>query len=125
MYSFANHQTTVQDEHQDHRVEFKNGAFCKKTQGNVLVSPALRYPVRHERGNSQSRRDGRAFKVLGFAAAVLGYHGNCDVEASQTGQTAENKKCQEEMVERGADAECECCRGGGKAKGNLNKKTRA
>ena len=48
VYRLADHHTSMQNEHQDHGVEFEDGPFCDKTKRDVLVCPALRDPVGHK-----------------------------------------------------------------------------
>lgn len=48
VYRLADHHASMQNEHQDHGVEFKDGTFCDKTKRDVLVCPALRDPVGHK-----------------------------------------------------------------------------
>lgn len=119
MYRLANHEAAVQNKHQSDRVEFEDSALSDETERNVVMSPALGYPVGHETGNAQSGRDRCALKVLRLAALILRENSNCDVEASQAGQTAENEESQENMVERGANTERKGSGSGGEAERNL------
>lgn len=72
----------MQDEHQNDRMELENGALSNNTEGDVLVSPALGDPVGHNGRDGECSRNGRALKVLRFAALVLRQDSNCDVEPS-------------------------------------------
>ena len=51
VYRLADHHTSMQNEHQDNGVEFEDGTLCDKSKRNVLVRPALRDPVGHNRGD--------------------------------------------------------------------------
>lgn len=119
MYRLADHQTSVQDEQQDNRVELENGILANDTKGNVLVSPALGNPVSHKGGNRQSCGDRGAFEVLRLSSLVLGQNSHCNVEPSQAGQAAEDEEGQEEVVKRGANTNGECGGSGRKTEGNL------
>lgn len=67
-------------------------------KGDVLVSPALGNPVGHEGSDGKSSWNGCALKVLRLAALVFRQNSHRDIEPSQTGQAAQNKEGQEEMV---------------------------
>lgn len=119
VYRLADHHAPMQNEHQDHRVEFEDRTFCDKTKRDVLVRPALRDPVGHKGSDGQSGRNGCAFKVLGFASLVLGQYGYSHVEPSKAGQTAENEECEEDVIKRGPDTKSECSSGGSETEGDL------
>jgi hypothetical protein len=84
-----------------------------------LVYPTLRDPIAHERVQPECGWDGRALKVLGLAGRVLGDRGYCYVEAGETCQPAENEEGEAEVVEGGADADCEGDGRGGDAERDL------
>lgn len=109
----------MQDKQQNNRVELENCALGKDAKGNVLMCPALRDPVGHERRDGKSGRDGCALKVLRLAALVLRQDGCRDVEPSQPSQPAKNKEGQEEVVERCSHPKCEYRSGGSETEGDL------
>ena len=109
----------MQNKHQDHRVEFKNGTFCEETKRDVFVRPALRDPVGHDGSDWQSGRNGCAFEVLGFAGLILGQYGYSYVEPSESGQTAENEETEEDVIKRGPDTKSECGSSGSETEGDL------
>ena len=119
VYRLADHHASMQNEHQNHGVEFEDGTFCDKTKRDVLVCPALRDPVGHKGSDWQSGRNRCAFEVLGFASLVLGKHGYSHVEPSEAGQTAENEECEEDVIKRGPDTKSECGSGGSETEGDL------
>ena len=83
------------------------------------MHPPLSHPVRHQPRDRQGRRDRRALEVLRFASRVLGHVGDGDVEACQAREAAEHEEGEDEVVERGAEADCEGGGGGGDAEGYL------
>lgn len=105
MYRLARHQNTAEHEQANDGVEFEHRVLGPGPQRQVLQDPALAHPVRHQPGDSQRGRDGRAFKVLALPRGVLGYIGHRDVEARQARQAAEHKERQEEVVDGGAQAQ--------------------
>lgn len=123
VYRFADHQTAVQGKQQDNRVEFQGSALGKETQGNVLVSPVLRHPVGHERGDGQSSRDRGALKVPRLAALILRENRNGDIESSQSSQTTENEKGQEQVIEGCPNTKGKGGGSGSETKGNLHEHT--
>lgn len=74
---------------------------------------------RHRGHDAQTRRDGQALEVFGFAGCVFGEGGDGDVEAGEACETAEDEEGEEEGVEGGAEAEGEGAGGGGDAEGDL------
>ena len=106
VYGLANHKASMQNKHQDDRVELENSAFGEQTKRNIFVRPALRNPVSHERGDGQSGRDGSAFEVFRFTALVLGQYSHSHIEPGKTGETAENEESQEDVVKGGANTQC-------------------
>ena len=83
------------------------------------MHPPLAHPVRHQSRNRQGRRDRRALEILRFASCVLGHVGDGDVEACQAREAAEDEEGEDEVVEGGAEADCEGGGGGGDAEGYL------
>jgi hypothetical protein len=49
-------------------------------------------PPGHDGVEAEARRDGRALKVPGLACGVFREDVGCDVEASQTGEAAEDEE---------------------------------
>lgn len=122
MYRFADHHAAVQGKHENNRVALKDGALGKKTKGNVLMGPVLRYPVGHERHDSQSSWDGCALEVLRFPALILWEDSHSDIEPSQASQPTEDEEGQEEMVDACPNTQREGGSGGSKTEGNLREK---
>lgn len=83
------------------------------------MHPPLAHPVRHQPRNRQGRRDRRALEILRFASRVFWDVGDGDVEACQASKAAEDEEGEDEVVEGGAEADCEGGGGGGDAEGYL------
>lgn len=83
------------------------------------MQPPLSHPVRHQPDNRQGGRDRRALEVLGLASRVFGDVGDGDVEAREAREAAEHEEGEDEVVEGGAEADCEGGGGGGDAEGYL------
>ena len=84
--------------------------------------PPLADGPRHGTHHAQTRRDGRALEIPGFPRRVFGQAGHGDVEAREAREAAQDKKGEEEAVERRAEAEGKGCGCRGYAKGNLTPK---
>jgi hypothetical protein len=119
MNGLANHKTAMQQKHGDNRMKLEHGPLEPQAQRDLLERPALVHPVRHDLDYPERHGDRGAFEELGFARRVLGDQGCGDVEAREAGQTAQHEEGEEEVVEGGAQAEREGCRGGGDAEGDL------
>lgn len=109
----------MQSEHEHNRVEFEDRTLCNEAKRDVLMGPALGDPVGHERDDCQCSGDGSAFEVFRLSGLILGQNGHSHVKPSQTGQTAENKECEEQVIERCTDTKRESCSGGSEAEGDL------
>lgn len=92
---------------QSSRVEFEYRALGKHAERKLIVDPALADPEGDQRDNAQGSRGGETFKVLCFAVGVFGHAVGGDVEASETEETAKGEGGEEEVVERGAHADCD------------------
>lgn len=85
------------------------------SQWDILQNPSLTNPIRHERCNGQGSWDRSAFEILGFSGSIFGHVGDCDIEAREASQSAEDEESEEEVVDWGAETDCEGCCGGGEA----------
>lgn len=85
----------------------------------VLQCPALTNPISHQCSDRQGSRNWCALEIFRFSRLVFGYIGNCDIEACETGKTAEDEEGQEDVVNRGTKANGECSSGWGDTEGDL------
>lgn len=115
----ARHQTPVNDKQKHNRVKLERGTREPDTAGEVIVDGARGDPVGHEGVEAQRGGDRGALKVLCLARRVLGDVGRGDVEAGEARQAAEDKEGEEDVVERGAQANGEGDDRRGEAKGDL------
>ena len=100
----------MQHKHSDNRMKLRDAALQPQAQWNLFKHPSLVHPVCHYLHEDQGHGDRGSLEVLGFARRVFGQHGDCDVEAREAGEAAEDEEGEEEVVERRAETEAE---GGG------------
>jgi hypothetical protein len=89
-------------------VELQNTSLQPQAQRNLCQRPALVDPECHGLHKDQGHRNRRALKVLRLASRVLGNHGDSNIEARETCETAENEEGEQEVVDGCAEAETEC-----------------
>lgn len=119
MDSLADHQASVQHKHEHDRVEFQNGSLQPQAQGNLCQRPSLVHPECHGLHKNQGHGNRCALKVLRLASCVFGNHGDGDIEARKTSETAENEEGEQEVVDGCAETETECGGCGTYTKGYL------
>lgn len=105
--SLTDHKTSMSHKDQSSRVEFEYRALGKHAERKLIVDPALADPEGDQGDNAQGGRGGETFKVLCFAVGIFGHAVGGDVEASETEETAKGEGGEEEVVERGAHADCD------------------
>ena len=72
MKSLANHSTPMRHKDQHGTVELKRGILSHNTKRNVLVDPALAYPIGDQGDDAEGCRSGETFEVFCFAVGVFG-----------------------------------------------------
>lgn len=112
------HTTSMSEEDADHRMYLQQ-PLSDRSVRNRILNPVSSHPERHESNDAQARRNGQTFKVLGFAAGVLGDVSRRDVEASQACESREDEDGQKELVEGSANADRERTRCGSDAERDL------
>lgn len=116
--TLANHQTSMKNEHGHHRVEFERRALEPQAHGNLVHSPALVDPVRHDLHYAKTHRNRCALEILALSGCILGHHGDGDIESGEAREAAEDEEGEQEVVDGGAHAEAESGGGWGHAKGD-------
>lgn len=104
--------------HQNNRMKLPAQSLSSHAERHGVPEPAIIDPNRHPRGNDQTARDGRTLKVLCLPARIMRHVISRDIEPRQSGQPAQGEEGEQDVVERGADAEGEGGAGGRHAKGD-------
>jgi hypothetical protein len=105
MQRLAHHQTPMQHKHKCHGVEFQCGTLHPHPKRYLRHCPALVHPEGHDLHVDERHGDGRAFEVVALASRVFWNHGDGHVEARESGEAAQDEEGEEQMVDRGAEAE--------------------
>lgn len=121
-HRLTRHQTSMNHKHHHNGVYLQHRALEPHAQRHSLVNPPGIYPVGHDGVETEGSGNRGALKVLGLPGGILGHIGGGDVEARETGQAAEDKESEAEVVERGADANGKGDYGRGETKGDLWKR---
>lgn len=112
MYRPTDHCTTPAHEQANNRMHPSPPAlFRSPYPSHHPISAPNKIPLtqapRHGAYDAQTRGYGCSFKVFRFSRRILGQGRNCDIEASETRETAEDEEGKEEGIEWGAEAEGE------------------
>lgn len=106
---------------QEHgRVELEGRALEPDAKGDLVEDPAVVQPVGHDAVEDERGGDRGAFKVFALAGGVLGQDGDGDVEAGESGEAAEDEKCEADGISDGSEANGEGDHGGGDTEGDLH-----
>lgn len=112
MQSLGDHQAAMDQEQDDDGVELKCGALKPHAEWDLVQDPSLRDPVCHQCVRTQARGNGGSLEIAGLAGGIVGDVGGCHVESCQTGQAAQHKDGQEDVVESRAQTDRESHAGG-------------
>jgi hypothetical protein len=91
------------------------------TAWQLLMNPTSRDPEGHCRSDGEGCWNRSALEVLGLSSGILWQMGHGDVESGETGKTAEDEDCENDLVNVGTDSERESSNCRSHAKRNLGR----